>query len=177
MKKNANPAPSTPPEVTFNNFSIDKPLSECQESMLIDSDTVIASIEATTSDGLTVTVDLMVRGSVSVVYQSEVYKKPSKFPAELRKLILARAAAFTHMEDMSDEQLTAAAEAFDPANLEPDDFDVLLNNWFEYIYEITDADGDTVAQDGILCEDDLHKMSAEELCAELEEVVRQVLEL
>ena len=174
MNRNNTPTPAQP--VVITEFSVYKPLAECKESLLIDSDTVIASIEGKTSNELTITVALMVRGSVSVIYEDQVYHKPSEFPEALRKLITNMDAENIDIGDMTDEQLSAAMEAFDPNDWEPR-YEIMLNNWFEYIWRVTDADGDKCDSDGILCEDDLHTMTEDQLRSEMEEVVAQVLAL
>lgn len=163
-------------DVVFSDYTIEKPLSECIESMLIDSDTVIAAITAKSETGLTVELTLEVRGCVSVTYKGQVYNKPSEFPEELRQWILKNYTQAIDIADMTDEQLDAAAEACGIDTDEEDEVYVTLNNWFEYIYEITDADGDTICNDGILCEDELHTMTDEQLRSEMEEVARQVLQ-
>ena len=153
------PAGNDSTELIFGGFNADKNLAQYVDSMLFDSGTVIAGIEAMILSGLTIAVSLTVCGSVAVTYKGMAYHKPSEFPEDLRKQIAAR------------------AEASDPCAPETEDYDVTLNNWFEYVYEVQDAAGDIVRSDGILCEDDIHTMTEDQLRSEMEEVVRQVLEL
>ena len=173
MKNNT---PSAQHNISILDYHVHEKLEQCTDSMLFDSDTVIADMKAKTSDGLSVSVALMVRGYVSVIYQGKTYRKPSDFPQKLRELIASRFSEPPFIEDMSDEAIDAAMETFDSAKQE-DDYRIAFSNWFEYIWKITDADGDNVAHDGILCEDELNTMTEDQLRFKIEEVARQVLEL
>lgn len=173
-----NNTPSAQPNISILDFHIRKGLKQCADSMLFDSDTVIADMKVKTSDDLTVSVALMVRGYVSVTYRGMTYHKPSEFPQELRELIASRFSEPPFVADMTDESIDAAMEVFGSVEQEQEyDYCIILSNWFEYIWHITDADGDAVAHDGILCDDNLNTMTEEQLRSEMEKVVHQVLEL
>lgn len=118
-------------------FECDNNLSKYTDSMLFDSDHVIATMICE-HNGCKITVDLMTRGDVDVYYKGNRCRCASEFPRSLKKLIET-----------------------DPEWFGNKDVEVIDNNWFEYIYDVV---GDGVSySDGIMFEDDLSCYSVEEL--------------
>lgn len=60
------------------------PLSQCNDSLLYDCDTVIASVTSLDSK-YNITVE--VHGDVMITYKDEVYRYPSEFPDSLTAMI------------------------------------------------------------------------------------------
>ena len=164
-------------------FCVSENLAECVDSMLFDSNTGIAYIRCKTNDGLTVAVHLDVRGEVRVGYKGQLYNKPSEFPEELRNRIKAHPGNWEYpdidmpnLSHLSEEELDHLMELGAPDDDDDeDDLFIYFNNWFEYIWTVEGKDINQ--QDGIVCEDDLSKLTEEELKNEMKEVVNQVLEL
>ena len=127
-------------------------LSKYTDSMLFDSNTVIAKMVCE-HKGHTINVGLMVRGYVKVEYKGDIYTNPSDFPEELRNTIEANPNLWM---------------------LENDDVEIWENNWFEYIYDHS-FNGRTYS-DGIMFEDDLSKYTAEELEKAMLEICKYIVE-
>lgn len=121
-------------------FNCEENLAQYVDSMLFDSDTVIASMTCECYNGDIISVDLTVRGSVEVDYRGETYRRPSEFPDALKKKIKK------HPHDWEYDNATY----------------VDLNNWFEFIYDIC-RDGEEIVREGEIFERDLSKLSVEEL--------------
>lgn len=133
------------PEGEEITFTCDSGLAKYADSMLHDSDTMIASMSYD-KGGIHVGLDLMVRGEVHVRLRGEDYRKPSGFPKELRKMI-----------EENPNEWDKEAQSYDLA--------VLMNNWFEFIY--TFKNGEKEINDGIMCTYNLQTMTADELRAEM----------
>lgn len=118
-------------------FKCEEDLSKYVDSMLFDSNTVIATMECENGDEK-VLIELMVRGEVRVVYKGNTYTSPCDFPAELKEKIKAN-----------------------PGWWDDEDTYIDFSNWFEYMYDHT-IDGKTYS-DGIMFEDDLSKYSVEDV--------------
>lgn len=131
-------------------FNCDNDLSKYTDSMLFDSDTVIATMICE-DNGCKITVDLMTRGYVDVYYKGKRYQSACEFPKGLKKLIETD-------QDWFDNE----------------DVEIIDNNWFEYIYDVV---GDGVSySDGILFEDDLSCYSVEDLKEDMIEVCNFITE-
>ena len=131
-------------------FTCDNDLSKYVDSMLFDSDTVIATMICE-DNGCKITVDLMTRGDVDVYYKGNRYKSQCEFPKSLNELI------------------KTDSEWFDN-----EDVEVVDNNWFEYIFDVY---GDGVSySDGVMFECDLSLYSIEELKADMLDVCKQIAE-
>lgn len=171
--------------VQVADYQVHQELSECVDSMLFDSDTNIAYLSAKTSDGrFTASVDLMVRGEVSVTYKGKTYRKPSQFPKELRDRIKAHPGSWEFsdgekdLSKLSDEELSFLMEQFDPDNCALEDEDELYiscNNWFEYIYTVR---GEGYEQaDGVLFEENLATLSNDDLQVAMLTFAKEVIEI
>lgn len=112
-------------------FDCDDNLEQYNDSMLFDSDTVIAGGKFE-QDDKTIEISLCVRGEVSVNYKGETYHKPSEFPDELKQLIKDKPYDWDDRKDIY----------------------VSLNNWFEYIYEI-DGYSDGIMADSPFTEENI----------------------
>lgn len=132
-------------------FKCDDNLSKYIDSMLFDSDTVVASMKCEYKEHI-IDVDLMVRGYVNVYYKGERFRYPSDFPEELKEIIRQNPNGWNYIND---------------------DIEVDENNWFEYIYDDT-FDGKTYS-DGIMFEDDLSKYSVKEIETELIEICKYIV--
>lgn len=97
--------------VTVNNWNCFEDLTECVDSMLYDSGTVIASGEFV-CDGMEYSIDLMVTGHVCIIFDGVKYKCPSKFPERVKEII-------------------KQGKLFDS-----DEVEVVENNWFEYVVNV-----------------------------------------
>ena len=133
------------------NFGCYKNLNECVDSMLFDSDIMIASMECKIGNH-NIVVTLMTRGSVKVEYKENVYRYPSDFPDELK------------------------AKIKNNPNWWDDDEDIYIdeNNWFEYIYDHR-YKGETYS-DGIMCEGDISKYSIEDLKKEMMDICKWIVD-
>ena len=140
----------------ITNFTCDENLRQFKNSMLFDSDTHIAGITVGLKD-ITVSADLMVRGSVRVRFKGKTYTKPSKLPEEA-KVYLARG-EYEVFEDEDDDPILYCSE----------------NNWFECIYSVTDEDGEEAESDGIMFENCPADFSAEQMKEELLNLIKPVL--
>jgi hypothetical protein len=140
-------------------FNCEEELSQFTDSMLFDSeDTSIAAARFVNKNGKAVTVDLCVRGEVAVDYKGETYHRPSEFPDELIERI---------KNQPNDWDVYApSGEGNDE---EEGDIYVGLNNWFEYIWNY-----DNGASDGIVCEQDISKMTVQDVLRELKEIAEWV---
>lgn len=132
-------------------FNCEEDLSKYVDSMLFDSNTVIASMECK-KENEKVLIDLMVRGEVRVMYKGNTYTSPCDFPAELKERIKENPGWWDNEEDTY----------------------IDFNNWFEYIYDNT-VDGKTYS-DGIMFEDDLSKYSVEDIKNAMIKVVKYIME-
>ena len=137
-------------------FKVNVPLERCVDSMRFNSGTVIADLSALyVPDNIGVCAKLRVVGDVAVTYKGQVYHNFSDFPAGLKRCIETHPNNWTHVAEKMDIK----------AN---------LNNWFEYSYCISGKSGSHV--DSILCEDDLHLLTDDELKAEMLEVALNSIE-
>lgn len=118
-------------------FKCEEGLSKYVDSMLFDSNTVIATMECENGDEK-VLIELMVRGEVRVLYKGNTYTSPCDFPIELKEKIKAN-----------------------PSWWDDEDVYIDFSNWFEYMYDHT-INGETYS-DGIMFEDDLSKYSVEDV--------------
>lgn len=105
-----------------------KDLSDIPDSMLIDSDTVIAEYIDPDND---LRVSLEVRGEVRVVFQGDVYCYPSEFPEELKDYIKENKGIYELPEQFPDSYISD-------------------NNWFELF--IMDKNGQYITSDVVDCE-------------------------
>lgn len=129
-------------------FQCDNNLSKYTDSMLFDSNHVIATMICE-DNGDKITVDLMTRGEVDVYYKGNRYRNVSEFPKDLKKLI-----------------------EMDPEWFDNKDVEVIDNNWFEYIYDVV---GEGISySDGIMFEDDLSTYSIEDLKEDMTQVCNYV---
>lgn len=135
--------------VTVKSFDCDGNLEQYKDCMLFDSGTVIAELDCSCK-GHEVSVELSVRGEVSVSFGDEVYHKASDFPETLKDKIKNN----PYRWDCEDGIYIG------------------MNNWFECIYSV---DGGRVAYDGVVVEEDLSKYTADELKAYMVEIAKQVV--
>lgn len=119
-------------------FKVFEDLSKFKDSMMFDSDTIVASMTCDYKDHL-INIDLKICGYVKVFFKGECFTRPSDFPEELKEII-------------KKEPNGWGTE---------DDIEVWENNWFEYIFN--DNYKGHVFSDGIMFEDDLSKYSIEQL--------------
>ena len=131
------------------NFECDKNLSQYVDSMLFDSNTIIASMTCEINEHQ-INIDLMTRGYVNVEYKGDTYRYPSEFPQELKIKIKEN-----------------------PNWWDDEDVYIDENNWFEYIYDDT-INGKTYS-DGIVFEDDLSKYSVEQVKDDMVEVCKWIV--
>lgn len=153
-------------------------LSDCVDSMLFDSDTTIAGIAAQSADGrFSASVALMVRGEVSVTFKGVTYKKPSQFPQELKDRIRKFPGEWDCMSDEAPEAFEpdVAVELFDPDTEDEDDLYISCNNWFEYLYTV--IDGEDTREDGICCDEDLARMTNDDLETAMMTVAKEVVDM
>lgn len=130
-------------------------LRTCLDSMLFDSDTTVASMQYT-DNGVSIGLDLMVRGSVHVCVTDENgnakdYRKPSEFP-----------------EDLTDKIKTNPN--WDEWEGEDSSISILENNWFEYIFTV-----DHDWSDGEMCEERLCDLTPDDLKAKMAEVCERLV--
>ena len=133
------------------NFDCEKNLKQYANSILIDSGTIIASMNCIHND-CEVNIDLMVCGEVDVIYKGINYRCASDFPDELKEIIKHN--PYWHTET--------------------DDLYIADNNWLEYIYDCV-YNGNTWS-DGILFESDLSTYSAADLLKEMYEIAMEIME-
>lgn len=122
------------------------PLSECKNSMLLDSGTNIISAVFGQKCGKDIFVRLNVCGNVKVNYKGDTYRYPSTFPEGLREMI--------HINPNTWDTLP--------------DIEVVDQNWFEYQIVCGDI------EDSIVCEKDVSQMTISELLADMQKLAEFV---
>ena len=144
-------------KVEIVDFECVENLGDYAESMLYDSDTVVASMiyRHPLRD---ISLVLSVRGEVRVHFKGQTYTKPSDFPKELRELIIKHPG---HWD--------AAAEA----SCSPVFVD--CNNWFEFIYQESKPFSNKSYTDGITCGLNLEDMTAEQLQKEMIKLCEMII--
>lgn len=148
-------------------WNCDENLEQYVDSMLFDSDTNICSITVDNGEGITIDIDLCIRGDVSVTYKGEVYNTPSEFPEELKDMIRKNPGTFD-----------VYAPSGEGNDVEEGDCGVNLNNWFELIFKINspgDNNNDGFS-DGDVYESDVSTMTPEQLKEELVEYAEEICE-
>lgn len=131
-------------------FNCEEDLSKYVDSMLFDSNTVIATMECE-DENQKVFIELMVRGEVRVIHKGNTYISPCDFPAELKEKIKNN-----------------------PGWWSDEDTYIDFSNWLEYMYDHT-IDGKTYS-DGIMFEDDLSKYSVEDVKNGMVETAKYIME-
>lgn len=105
--------------MNWNDIEVNVPLNDCTDSLLFEANDVIATLKS--DDG--VCVSIAVAGEVRIVYDGEVYRYASDYPAELTNAI----------KEQSIQQMEADGVV-----------EILENNWFEVSVmkngEIIDSD-------------------------------------
>lgn len=136
--------------MNIKKFEVLEELSQFTDSMLFDSDLIIAEMDCEIN-GHKINVDLRTAGSVRVHYKDDIYRYPSEFPEEL-------------VEKIKKDKWWDC------------DKDVLVDeiNWFEFVYHDT-YDGDTFC-DGVVCEDDVSKFTEEELKNRMIKICKWIVE-
>ena len=138
--------------MNIKNFKCNENLSQYVDSMLFDSGECIAEMEYEIDDTL-ITICLEVRGEVKVDFNGVSYNRPSEFPLELKELIKGN-----------------------PANWDCEDYVYVdMNNWFEYIYTVDSAHGDSYS-DGVMCEWDISKWGPKKIKDEMIEICKWIAE-
>lgn len=118
-------------------FDCEDDLSVYADSLLFTDDEVVASYEAENENGNKIEIRLIVTGDVDVTYGGERYRNPDDFPEEMRDVIKRG---------------------------EYDKLEIENNNWFEVVFTLFEANSEEeLAYDGDVFEDDLSKMTPDEL--------------
>lgn len=142
-------------KTTIQGFNTYLDLNRCVDSMLFNSETLVASLFVTKGD-YNVSVKLKVVGDVAVLYRNKVYHSYFDFPTGLKERIEQYPRNWQHIEGKQDVQIN-------------------LNNWFEYQWVIHGPDY-FCKSGSMLCEDDLHLMTEDALKAEMLEVADHVIQ-
>lgn len=129
-------------------FKCDENLSQYVDSMLFDSGTHIAMMRCDLENAAECSISLEVRGYVKIYFgeDSQPYKYPSEFPKALKELIRNKPNGWQTEPDVYADE----------------------TNWFEYIYTVKTDTGHY--SDGVVCEWDISKGTAEEIKKEMLEI-------
>jgi hypothetical protein len=158
MGKTTEPTKNETDNIICSYFDCDDNLAQYTDSMLFDSeDTSVAAAEFM-KDGKVLTIDLCVRGSVDVTFKGERYNRPSEFPEELKEHIRK------HPNDW---------DIYAPSGDDDEESNIYvgMNNWFEFIWNYDDGGGD-----GLVCEDDISKMTKDQILEKLTEIAKWVFD-